>query len=412
MAWKEVLVMEERCGFVLLAEKRQQSFSSLCTEYGISRKTGYKWLERYRKYGLKALSELSRRVLHCPHKTSADVETLILSERRKHPTWGPKKLQDLLMKVHRINPPPARSTIGNILKRNGVPLLKRRTRGVFRLPLQDLTVPEAANDVWTVDFKGWFRTQDGSRCDPLTVMDLYSRYILCAKVLCGQTQRSTKPAFQSLFKLYGLPKVIRVDNGSPFASVGIGRLSELSVWWTHLGIRVEFIKPASPQENGAHERMHGTLKAEVTKPPSANVPAQQQRLDRWRKEYNEERPHEGIGMQRPAQKYQVSPRRFSGFIKPLHYPRPMKPFSVSGSGFIYLNGSACFIGEAFSGSRLGLKTLDNGIHEVYFAERLLGELHDSTPDRLRPLAGSIPKGSKGIKKQRYRVNESVTHVPG
>ena len=412
MAWKEVLVMEERCGFVLLAEKRQQSFSSLCAEYGISRKTGYKWLERYRKYGLKALSELSRRALHCPHKTSADTEKLILSERRKHPTWGPKKLQDLLIKVHQIESPPARSTIGEILQRNGVPLRKRRKRGVFHLPLQDLTVPLATNEVWTVDFKGWFLALNGDRCDPLTVMDLYSRYVLCAKLLPGQTVRVTKPAFRTLFKRYGLPRVIRVDNGSPFASMGIGRLSELSVWWTHLGIRVEFIKPASPQENGAHERMHGTMKAEVTRPPSANVPAQQQRLDRWRKEYNEERPHEGIGMQRPAQKYQVSPRRFRGSIKPLRYPRPMKALSVSGSGFIYLNGSACFIGEALSGSRLGLKTLDNGIHEVYFAERLLGELHELAPDRLRPLAGWIPKGSKGIKKQGYRVNERVTHVPG
>lgn len=262
-------------------------------------------------------------------------------------------------------------------------------------------MPEAANDVWTVDFKGWFRTLDGARCDPLTVMDLYSRYLLCAKLLLGQTQRSTKPAFEALFKRYGLPKVIRVDNGSPFASVGIGRLSELSTWWTHLGIRVEFIKPASPQENGAHERMHGTLKAEVTKPPSANRAAQQQRLDRWRKEYNEERPHEGIEMQRPAQRYQKSPRRFSGKIKPLRYPRPMKPIQVSSSGFIYLEGAACFIGEALSGSRLGLKALDSGIHEVYFADRLLGELHDSTPDRLRPLY----RRSKGIK-ERYETGVS------
>jgi len=401
MAWKEVLVMEERCSFVLLAEKRLQSFTSLCEEYGISRKTGYKWVERYRKYGLRSLREFSRRPMSCPHKTPLEIEALILRERRKHKTWGPKKLRSVLITDHKIESPPAESTIGEILKRNGVPLRKRRKRGVIRLPLQDLTIPEAANDVWTVDFKGWFRTQDGSRCDPLTVMDLHSRYLLCAKLLLGQTQKSTKPAFEALFKRYGLPKVIRVDNGSPFASQGIGRLSALSVWWTHLGIRVEFIKPASPQENGAHERMHGTMKAEVTKPPSANESAQQQRINRWRKEYNEDRPHEGIGMQRPSQKYQKSPRRFSGKINPLRYPRPLKPMQVSSSGFIYMEGASCFIGEALSGSRLGLKALDSGIHEVYFADRLLGELHDSTPDRLRPLS----RRSKGIKEE-YETGES------
>lgn len=399
MAWKEVLVMEERCSFVLLAEKRLQSFSSLCAEYGISRKTGYKWVARYQKYGLRSLREFSRRPMSCPHKTPLEIEKLILRERRKHKTWGPKKLRDVLIKDHKITTPPAESTIGEILKRNGVPLRKRRKRGAFRLPLQDLTTPEAANDVWTVDFKGWFKTQDGDRCDPLTVMDLHSRYLLCAKLLRGQTQRSTKPAFKALFKRYGLPKVIRVDNGSPFASVGIGRLSELSVWWTHLGIRVEFIKPASPQENGAHERMHGTMKPEATKPPSVNQVAQQLRLDRWRREYNEDRPHESIGMQRPAQKYQKSPRRFSGKIKPLHYPRPLKPIQVSSSGFIYIEGAACFIGEALSGSRLGLKTLDNGICEVYFADRLLGELHDSVPDCLRPLSQRSKEIKENYEKQ-------------
>jgi transposase InsO family protein len=396
MAWKEVLVMEERSSFVLLAEKHQQSFSSLCKEYGISRKTGYKWVARYQKYGLRSLRELSRSPMSCPHKTSLKIEKLILRERRRHKTWGPKKLRDLLIKNHKIAKPPAESTIGEILKRNGVPLRKRRKRGVFRLPLQDLTTPVVANDVWTVDFKGWFRTQDGTRCDPLTIMDLHSRYLLCTKLLNGQTQRSTKPAFAAVFKRYGVPKVIRVDNGSPFASMGIGRLSTLSVWWTHLGIRVEFIKPASPQENGAHERMHGTMKPEVTNPTSVNEAAQQQRIDRWRREYNQDRPHESIGMLRPVQKYQKSPRRFSGKITPLHYPRPLKTLHVSSSGFVSWNASAIFIGEALSGSRLGLKALDNGIHEVYFADRLLGELHDSTPDRLRPLS----RRSKGIEEGR------------
>jgi len=412
MAWKEVSVMGERCGFVLLAGKRQQSFKSLCAEYGISRKTGYKWVERYHKYGLEALTEWSRRPLSCPHKTPAAVERLVLSERRKHPTWGPKKLRRVLREEHRIGTPPAESTIGDILKRSGMALRKRRKRGVFRLPPQELTVPVAANDVWTVDFKGWFRTLDGQRCDPLTVMDLHSRYLLCARLLAGQTVRAAKPVFRALFRRHGLPRVIRADNGSPFASMGIGRLSELSVWWTHLGIRVEFIKPGSPQENGAHERMHGTLKAEAAEPPSANAAAQQQRLDRWRREYNGDRPHEGLGMQRPAQKYQTSPRRFSEKIKPLVYPRPLQALSVSASGFVCLKGKSFFIGEALAGSRLGLKPLDKGIHEVYFAERLLGELHESAPGRLRPPA-SVARGQPLKNGAQDKNNEqSVTHVPG
>jgi putative transposase len=243
-------------------------------------------------------------------------------------------------------------------------------------------------------------------------MDLHSRYLLCAKLLSGQTQRSTKPAFEAVFKCYGVPKVIRVDNGSPFASMGIGRLSSLSVWWTHLGIRVEFIKPASPQENGAHERMHGTMKPEVTKPTSVNEAAQKQRIDRWRREYNQDRPHESIGMLRPVQKYQKSPRRYCGKIKPLRYPRPLKTLQVSVSGFVSWSASSIFIGEALSGSCLGVKAIDNGVHEVYFADRLLGQLHESAPDRLRPLPRIIPKGLEGEKKQEDRDNPSVTHVPG
>jgi transposase InsO family protein len=358
------------------------------------------------------MKELNRRPMSCPHQTPWEIEILILRERRKHKTWGPKKLRAVLISVHKIASPPAVSTIGAILKRNGVPLRKFRNRKALRLPLQGLTSPEEANDVWTVDFKGWFRTLDGERFDPLTVMDLYSRYLLCAKGLAGQTLYSTQYAFRGLFKRYGLPKVIRVDNGVPFASVGIGRISELSAWWTNLGIRVEFIKPASPQENGAHERMHGTMKKECTKPPSTNSGSQQLRMDRWRREYNQDRPHEAIGMQRPAQKYHKSQRRYCGKIMPLRYPRPLESIQVSSSGFIHRGVTSCFIGTAFSGSYLGLKPIDNGIYEVYFAERVLGELHDSTPDRLRPLSRIIPRGSEREQKQDSRVNQSVTHVPG
>lgn len=393
MAWKEVLKMEEICRFVIMADRKEKPFKWLCEEFGVSRKTGYKWLGRYQQYGIKGVQELSRRPYNIPWKTPKKIEKLILKERREHATWGPKKLRQRLIDEYRIEKPPAESTIGEILKRNGVPVKKRRMRGVFRLALQQLTVPEAANDVWTVDYKGWFRTKDGARCDPLTIMDLYSRYILRVKITPAQTVKWAKKAFKRVFKQYGLPKVIRVDNGAPFASMGIGRLSELSVWWVHLGIRVEFIKPGSPQENGAHERMHETMKAESLKPASLNPRAQQQRLDRWTKEYNEQRPHEGIGMRRPAQLYQASPRRYSEKIKSLIYKSEFKTVKVRSGGHINWQGKKWYIGEALVGSRIGLKALNNTVYEVYFAERLLGCLDYDTPERLRP-PGSISQGQR------------------
>ena len=389
MAWKEVSKLEQRREFVLLTKAGIKDFRSLCAEFGISRKTGYKWWNRFKADGLRAMKDQSRRPNGCPHKTPKDVQLTVLKERRKHPTWGPKKLRQILKEDYADLHTPSVSTIGAILKRTGVPLKKRRKRGIYPVVATALTHPEAANDVWAADFKGWFRTKDGSRCDPLTVTDLSTRNIIGARILPGPTQRHTQRAFVQLFKRYGLPLVIRVDNGSPFATMGIGRLSALSVWWMELGIRVELTRPGCPQDNGSHERMHRTFKAELTKPVSPNRRSQQLRIDRWRKEYNEDRPHEALGMKKPAQLYRVSPRRHSGKISPIDYPEGYERIKVDSNGFIRWQGHRIYLGETLSNKRLGLKPLDNGCKEVYFANRVLGELTPQTRARLRPPAYAV-----------------------
>ena len=230
--------------------------------------------------------------------------------------------------------------------------------------------------MWAVDYKGWFRTRDGERCEPLTVSDLYSRYVLGIKALKDQSYERAKKVFEGLFKKYGLPEIIRSDCGSPFASSGAGGLSRLSVWWIQLGIRHELIAPGHPEQNGIHERMHLTMKAEACQPPSASREGQQRRFDRWRKEFNEERPHEALGMQTPSQRYVQSSRRYSGKIQQPVYPGWYSERRVRGNGEIKWHGKMCFIGEALKGALVGLEQVEKGRSRVYFDKIVLGELDD------------------------------------
>jgi hypothetical protein len=251
-----------------------------------------------------------------------------------------------------------------------------------------LTEPVKPNDVWTVDFKGWFRTQDGQRIDPLTVRDLFSRYLLTVRLLPDQRGEPVKAVFMRLFGRYGLPKVIRMDNGSPFASLGPAGLSGLSAWWTVLGIGVEFIRPGHPEENGAHEQMHGVFKLEMLGRPSSTLRAQQRRVFGWVYQYNHERPHEGLGQRLPAEFYKRSPRRYLGArlnVK-LKYDRSWQARGVRSNGQIRWKGRLRFVGEAFIGFRVGLKPVRGVVHEVYFGRILLGELHASDSGGLRPSA--------------------------
>ncbi len=383
--------MEEIIRFVSLAQTDRFTITELCAQFHISRKTAYKHLERYALGGWKALAVRSHRPHRCPQRTDAAIEKLILAERRLHRTWGPKKLQDLLEKKHGVEAPPACSTIGEILRRHGLSVKRRRRPGVYPALNEELTVPTQPNHVWTVDFKGWFLLGNGQRCDPLTVCDRYSHYVLAVRAQPDQQFQRTLRTFRALMRQAGLPEIIRVDHGSPFASVGLGRLSALSVWWIEQGIEVEFTRPASPQDNGSHERMHRDLKAEATQPASANLAAQQRRFERWQYTYNHERPHESLGQQRPTEVYQPSARRLRENDKPIVYPSECEVKLVSLSGHVAHDGRNYHLGEAFAGKRVGLRRSADGQTELHFANVLLGHLRfDAGGGRFKPTAYVAP----------------------
>ena len=374
MPWNQVTPMEEIIRFVTLAQTDRFTLTDLCEQFGISRKTGYKHLERYAAGGWKALQPRSHRPHAFPQRTNDAVEALILAERRRHRTWGPKKLHAILQTKHGVETPPARSTIGEILRRHGLSAKRRRKPGVYPASHDGLTVPTQPNHVWTVDFKGWFILGDGQRCDPLTVCDLYSHYVLGCRARPNQQFKGTLHEFRGLMRQGGLPEIIRVDHGVPFASVGLGRLSSLSLWWIEQGIEVEFTRPASPQDNGAHERMHRDLKAEATQPPSANLPAQQRRFERWRCTFNHERPHESLDQQCPSEFYQPSARRLNENDKPLFYPAEFEVKTISENGQLAHEGRHYHVGEAFAHKRVGLRLNADGQTELHFANVHLGNL--------------------------------------
>lgn len=389
--------MEQKQQFVSLAGTNRFTVTELCVEFGIARKTGHKWLSRHAAGGMKALEELSRAPKNVTCRTSEEVERLIVAEKRLHPTWGPKKLHRVLCVKHGIETPPVVSTVGEVLKRHGMVAERRRRGAVFKATRGALTPPERCNHVLGVDFKGWFETGDGQRCDPLTVTDLFSRFILKIDALPEARTAWTQAAFRALFRRQGLPDIIRVDNGAPFASQGPGGLSKLSVWWIGLGIEVQFSRPACPQDNGCHERMHRTMKAECCTPPSVNGIAQQQRFDRWRKEFNRERPHEALGMRMPADVYRPSARRLDERIKPRLYSLDAEIKRVNSAGFISLNGGSGYVGESFIGVDVELKRSENSdLILVKYANVKLGHLDTSAKPRLLPLYSGKGWETRGI----------------
>lgn len=401
MPWNKVTQMEELTRFVILAQTDRFTLTDLCEQFGISRKTGYKHLARYAESGLKGLEVRSHRPHQFPQRTDEAVEKLILAERRLHRTWGPKKLHKVLQVKHGIESPPARSTIGEILRRHGLSVARRRRPGAYQALNDGLTVPTQPNHVWTVDFKGWFLLGNGQRCDPLTVCDRYSHYVLACQAKENQQFKGTLQSFRSLTRQVGLPEVIRVDHGSPFASIGLGRLSSLSIWWIEQGIEVEFTRPASPQDNGSHERMHRDLKAEAIQPPSVNLAAQQRRFERWQHTYNHERPHESLDQQFPADFYQPSPRRLNENDKPLVYPADYEVKTVSDSGHVAHEGKNYHVGEAFAGKPVGLHLNAEGQTELHFANLHLGNLtFDAEGGRFNPAAYiAPPKTSPKVEKK-------------
>jgi transposase InsO family protein len=387
MPWKTTTPMEEAIRFAVLAQSGRFTVRELCEQFGISRKTGYKHLERYAEGGAKALAPRSSRPHRSPARTDEEVIGLVLAERRQHRTWGPKKLRAVLETKHGIATPPACSTIAELLRRHGLSVRRRRRPGAYEADAHGCTQATQPNHVWTVDFKGWFLLGDGQRCDPLTVCDHYSHYILCADALPNQQYKGTLHVFRGLMRHHGLPEVIHCDLGSPFASYGLGRLSALSAWWVEQGIEVEFSRPGSPQDNASHERMHRDLKAEAIKPASTNLPAQKRRLERWRHEFNHERPHESLGQRTPASFYQASSRRLNEDDRPLVYPSGWLVKVVSASGHLAHDGHHYPIGEVFAGKRVALYQNPEGGTELHFANLHLGNLaFDSEGGRFRPSA--------------------------
>jgi len=396
MAWKEVLPMDERARFVLDIERAEMCVSELCHRYGISRKTGYKWIRRYKAEGLDGIRQRSCRPNRCPHKTSMEWEERIVIERLNHSSWGPKKIREVLQRKGWDGRVPAASTIGDILRGAGlVNRRRRRRRGTYyNGPLTEAKYP---NHVWGVDYKGWFRTRDGVRCEPLTISDLYSRYVVEVRALPNQSYEEARGVFERVFEEYGLPEIIRSDNGKPFASRGAGGLSSLSVWWVIIGIRPEFIAKGHPEQNGVHERMHLTLKKEATVPASRNLREQQRRFDIWMKEFNEKRPHEAIEMKVPAQEYCSSTREYErgeNNKKQIKYPDGYKVRRVRRNGEIRWKGKMRFVGVALKGVKVGIKQVEDGHNQVYFDYILLGDLYDIDYKGLRTLVGVHQKDEK------------------
>jgi transposase InsO family protein len=390
MPWKVYSLVEARQRFVRAVLRGGESVAQLCRRSGISRKTGFKWLGRFRRHGGAGLANQSRRPRRSPGRLSGRWLRVIEGMRRRRRYWGGKKIYARLRRQHPRAHLPKVRTIAKWLQRRG--WVRRRRASARRgpwLPGVPLTVPQAPNQVWTVDFKGWFRTLDGQRVDPLTVRDLFSRYVLGIGLL-RHYHEPVRQYFQCLFRRFGQPAVIRVDHGQPFAGDGALDLSRLLAWWLRLGIRVEFTRRAQPQDNGAHEQMHRVYKAEVASPPAATPRAQQQRSTRWVRYYNHHRPHEALGQRTPASLYRKSRRPYRGLLPSLRYPRSWPTRQVTASGYIRWHGRLRVIGRAFGGQRVGFKPAEAGIHEVYFDRHLIGLLVDRDAGGLRPARRGQP----------------------
>ena len=353
MPWKNNSDQEQRWGFVKLVLRAKICLAELCRRSGISRKTAYKWIARFKEGGRRGLRDQERSARRLHNRPKKKWFDRIRRCKGQPPGWGAPKTHWLLKRRFVRIGLPSIAAIGRWLRRWG---LTRRRRAcvlkggtILRPALREARHP---NDVWTVDFKGWFRTGDGTRVEPLTVRDLASRYILAFNLMPRQNVKAARLAFEGIFQEHGIPLVIRSDNGSPFGSTGALGLTRLSAWWLKLGIRVEFIEPGHPEQNGAHEQMHRVYKAENLNPPAASVRGQKRRTRRWRREYNHQRPHEALGMGLPGDHYRKSRRRMAERLKPWKYPQGWESRLVKGKGMISLQGRSRFVGEALKRSAL------------------------------------------------------------
>lgn len=366
MPWKESSVLEEKTRFVLDYEKGLWSMTELCHIYGISRESGYRVVRRFREGGIEGLMERSRAPVHHPNQTGSQIVDQLLALRRQHPTWGPKKLRVYLQRRFPQSKWPALSTIGDWLKSEGLVVARRKRRKTppYNQPFVSLHGP---NQVWCADFKGWFRTRNGERIDPFTVSDAYSRYLLRCQAVDRANTEQVQSILEAAFREYGMPVALRSDNGAPFASRAIAGLSSLAIYLMKLDIVPERIKPGHPEQNGRHERMHRTLHQETAQPAAANRRAQQRAFDRFRREYNEERPHEALGQQTPRSQYAVSPRRYPPRVPVPEYDSDMQVRGVMAGGQFWWKGARIFLSETLAGERVGFRQIDEHRSTIYFA---------------------------------------------
>ena len=368
--------MSQRLEFVQAVLQRPAgvSIKALCAQFGIREKTGHKWLDRFQRGGPDALADRSHAPVVPAHQVPPVRVQVVCALRDAHPTWGARKLRAVLVEQAPEIPWPAPSTITTLLKRAGLVLPRRRTqRERSAWAATALTIPRGPNDVWAADFKGQFRVGSGAYCYPLTVSDLHARYILGLTALPSVAGPSVVAAFRTLFQDFGLPTVIRTDNGVPFgAPTALGGLSTLAVWWIRLGIRPERIHKGAPQENGAHERMHRTLKAETTRPAAASLPAQQRRFVQWQRTFNTVRPHEALGQTQPAAHYAPSRRRFPQRLPPLEYPADHELRRVNSSGRISWRGSVLFLSEVLQHEYVSLHETAEDEWTIHFGPLTLG----------------------------------------
>lgn len=371
--------MSLKMEFVQRATTSGANVSALCKEFGITRQTGHKWLKRFSESGYEGLEEQSRRPTQAPFATAEDVVVAIVDVREAHPTWGPHKLRIVLARRFGALTP-SESTIKRVLKRFDIVRRRKKARPVSLVTQAPTVNASGPNDVWTVDYKGWWRARNGDRCEPLTVRDAYSRFVLATEVLSSTNAVDARTVFERLFKRYGVPKAIHCDNGSPFIAVNArAGISKLSAWWISLGIKVIRSRPASPQDNGGHERMHADLAREIQVVPSGDRKAQQRACSKWRQEFNHVRPHDAINDKTPAELYKTSER-----VMRKHralYPSDWLVRKVSSPGRIRISGEEYFVSGSLGGYQVGLQPIDALHWRVWFYDVDLGII-ESAPAEL------------------------------
>jgi transposase InsO family protein len=390
MPWKELDVMDQRTEFVLRVLRNVESFGDVCREYGISRKTGYKWKERFLSEGLAGLGNQSRRPATSPRELKEAMVCQIVKLKLAHPSWGARKLRAVLERTLPKADLPSESSFKRILDKAGLVEHRRRRPATEGGRVQTPLRAERPNHVWTIDFKGWWYTRNSRRFEPLTIRDDFSRYLLCAQAMDDSRTDTVQKQMAGVFERYGLPEIIRSDNGSPFAAANspLG-LSRLSAWWLSLGINLDRIQPGRPDQNGGHERMHRDLAWEIERRADSDKPTQQASLDVWRRTFNEERPHEALEMRVPNDVYHKSPRRFDPKPVELIYPAGYRVRKVSQRGAVKIENILVGVSEALRGLEIGLEPVTGDRLAVWYCQLCLGHI-DLTIQKFKSVTSPAP----------------------